>query len=306
MNEFAIKTINLSKKFGNAFVVENLSINIKVGEIYGFIGKNGAGKTTTIRMITGVAAPSSGEIQLFNNHEQSKKDAARKRIGVLIDQPALYPNMTYYENLEVNRLQRGIPGRECIEEVSDLLGLEEYENKKVKNYSLGMKQKLGMAIALLGNPELLILDEPINGLDPVAIVEIRELLKTLRKERNMTILISSHNLGELYQLATCFGIIHKGRLLEELTLKELDEKCKISLNIKVDDTNKAVLILENQLNTQNFKVLQDNTIKLYDYVDDVKTVSKILTSNGVNIEQLVSAGDSLEDYFVNLIGGASR
>lgn len=306
MNEFAIKTINLSKKFGNAFVVENLSINIKVGEIYGFIGKNGAGKTTTIRMLSGIAAPSSGEIQLFNNHEQSQKDAARKRIGVLIDQPALYPNMTYYENLEVNRLQRGIPGRECIEEVSDLLGLEEYKNKKVKNYSLGMKQKLGMSIALLGNPELLILDEPINGLDPVAIVEIRELLKTLRKERNMTILISSHNLGELYQLATCFGIIHKGRLLEELTLKELDEKCKISLNIKVDDTNKAVLILENELNTQNFKVLQDNTIKLYDYVDDVKTVSKILTSNGVNIEQLVSAGDSLEDYFVNLIGGASR
>ena len=306
MNEFAIKTINLSKKFGNAFVVENLSINIKVGEIYGFIGKNGAGKTTTIRIITGVAAPSSGEILLFNSHEQSKKDAARKRIGVLIDQPALYPNMTYYENLEVNRLQRGIPGKECIEEVSDLLGLEEYKNKKVKNYSLGMKQKLGMAIALLGNPELLILDEPINGLDPVAIVEIRELLKMLRKEKNMTILISSHNLGELYQLATCFGIIHKGRLLEELTLKELDEKCKISLNIKVDDTNKAVLILENQLNTRNFKVLQDNTIKLYDYVDDVKIVSKILTSNDVNIEQLVSAGDSLEDYFVNLIGGASR
>ncbi len=306
MNEFAIKTINLSKKFGNDFVVENLNMNIRVGEIYGFIGKNGAGKTTTIRMITGVAAPSSGEIQLFNNHEQSKKDASRKRIGVLIDQPALYPNMTYYENLEVNRLQRGIPGRECIEEVSDLLGLEEYKNKKVKNYSLGMKQKLGMAIAVLGDPELLILDEPINGLDPVAIVEIRELLKTLRKERNMTILISNHNLGELYQLATCFGIIHKGRLLEELTLKELDEKCKISLNIKVDDTNKAVLILENQLNTRNFKVLQDNTIKLYDYVDDVKTVSKTLTSNGVNIEQLVSAGDSLEDYFVNLIGGESR
>ena len=306
MNEFAIKTINLSKKFGNDFVVENLNMNIRVGEIYGFIGKNGSGKTTTIRMITGVAAPSSGEIQLFNNHEQAGLGKARTRIGVLSDKPALYPNMTYYENLEVNRLQRGIPGRECIEEVSDLLGLEEYKNKKVKNYSLGMKQKLGMAIALLGDPELLILDEPINGLDPVAIVEIRELLKTLRKEKNMTILISSHNLGELYQLATCFGIIHKGKLLEELTLKELDEKCKISLNIKVDDTNKAVLILENKLNTRNFKVLQDNTIKLYDYVDDVKTVSKILTSNGINIEQLVSAGDSLEDYFVNLIGGASR
>lgn len=306
MSEFAIKTVNLSKKYGRDFAVENLNLNIRLGEIYGFIGKNGAGKTTAIRMITGVAAPSSGEIQLFDKHTQSEVEMARKRIGVLMDHPAIYPNMTTYENLEVNRLQRGIPGRECIEKVSELLQLEEFKNKKVKNFSMGMKQKLGIAIALLGDPELLILDEPINGLDPVVIVEIRELLKKLRKDKNTTILISSHILSELYQLATCFGIIHEGRLLEELTLKELDEKCKVSLNIKVDDTNKAVLILENKLNTRNFKVLQDNTIKIYDYIDDVKTVSKIITSNGVNIEQLVSKGDSLEDYFVNLIGGANN
>lgn len=306
MSEFAIKTVNLSKKYGRDFAVENLNLNIRLGEIYGFIGKNGAGKTTAIRMITGVAAPSSGEIQLFDKHTQSEVEMARKRIGVLMDHPAIYPNMTTYENLEVNRLQRGIPGRECIEKVSELLQLEEFKNKKVKNFSLGMKQKLGIAIALLGDPELLILDEPINGLDPVVIVEIRELLKKLRKDKNTTILISSHILSELYQLATCFGIIHEGRLLEELTLKELDEKCKVSLNIKVDDTNKAVLILENKLNTRNFKVLQDNTIKIYDYIDDVKTVSKIITSNGVNIEQLVSKGDSLEDYFVNLIGGVDN
>jgi ABC-2 type transport system ATP-binding protein len=306
VSEFAIKTVNLSKKYGRDFAVENLNLNIRLGEIYGFIGKNGAGKTTAIRMITGVAAPSSGEIQLFDKHTQSEVEMARKRIGVLMDHPAIYPNMTTYENLEVNRLQRGIPGRECIEKVSELLQLEEFKNKKVKNFSLGMKQKLGIAIALLGDPELLILDEPINGLDPVVIVEIRELLKKLRKDKNTTILISSHILSELYQLATCFGIIHEGRLLEELTLKELDEKCKVSLNIKVDDTNKAVLILENKLNTRNFKVLQDNTIKIYDYIDDVKTVSKIITSNGVNIEQLVSKGDSLEDYFVNLIGGVDN
>jgi ABC-2 type transport system ATP-binding protein len=306
VSEFAIRTVNLSKKYGRDFAVENLNLNIRLGEIYGFIGKNGAGKTTAIRMITGVAAPSSGEIQLFDKHTQSEVQMARKRIGVLMDHPAIYPNMTTYENLEVNRLQRGIPGRECIEKVSELLQLEEFKNKKVKNFSLGMKQKLGIAIALLGDPELLILDEPINGLDPVVIVEIRELLKKLRKDKNTTILISSHILSELYQLATCFGIIHEGRLLEELTLKELDEKCKVSLNIKVDDTNKAVLILENKLNTRNFKVLQDNTIKVYDYIDDVKTVSKIITSNGVNIEQLVSKGDSLEDYFVNLIGGVDN
>jgi ABC-2 type transport system ATP-binding protein len=306
VSEFAIRTINLSKKYGRDFAVENLNLNIRLGEIYGFIGKNGAGKTTAIRMITGVAAPSSGEIQLFDKHTQSEVEMARKRIGVLMDHPAIYPNMTTYENLEVYRLQRGIPGRECIEKVSELLQLEEFKNKKVKNFSLGMKQKLGIAIALLGDPELLILDEPINGLDPVVIVEIRELLKKLRKDKNTTILISSHILSELYQLATCFGIIHEGRLLEELTLKELDEKCKVSLNIKVDDTNKAVLILENKLNTRNFKVLQDNTIKVYDYIDDVKTVSKIITSNGVNIEQLVSKGDSLEDYFVNLIGGVDN
>lgn len=303
MSEYILKTTNLSKRYKKDFAVNNLNISIKRGEIYGFIGENGAGKTTFIRMITGLVYPTSGEMKLFSKEEGDELGNVRKRIGALIERPAFYPYMTAYENLEAFRIEKGIPGKECIDKTLKSVGLYQDKNKKLKNFSLGMKQKLALAIALLGDPEFLILDEPINGLDPMGIKEIRELLKKLNKEKNITMLISSHILGELYQLATCYGIIHKGKLMEQITLKELDEKCKRNLSIKVDDVNKAATILETELSTNNFKVLPDGTIKLYDYVDNSRLVSSTLTKQNIIIDQIMPNESNLEEYFINLVGG---
>ncbi|HDK7175573.1 TPA: ABC transporter ATP-binding protein [Clostridium botulinum] len=303
MSEYILKTTNLSKRYKKDFAVSNLNISIKRGEIYGFIGENGAGKTTFIRMITGLVYPTSGEMKLFSKEEGDELGNVRKRIGALIERPAFYPYMTAYENLEAFRIEKGIPGKECIDKTLKSVGLYQDKNKKLKNFSLGMKQKLALAIALLGDPEFLILDEPINGLDPMGIKEVRELLKKLNKEKNITMLISSHILGELYQLATCYGIIHKGKLMEQITLKELDEKCKRNLSIKVDDVNKAVTILETELSTNNFKVLPDGTIKLYDYVDNSRLVSSTLTKANIIIDQIMPNESNLEEYFINLVGG---
>ncbi|ACO84100.1 ABC transporter ATP-binding protein [Clostridium botulinum] len=303
MSEYILNTTNLSKKYKKDFVVNSVNISIKRGEIYGFIGENGAGKTTFIRMITGLVAPTNGEIKLFSREKGDELDNVRKRIGALIERPAFYPYMTAYENLEAFRIEKGIPGKECIDKILKSVGLYEDRNKKLKNFSLGMKQKLALAIALLGDPEFLILDEPINGLDPMGIKEVRELLKKLNKEKNITMLISSHILGELYQLATCYGIIHKGKLMEQITLKELDEKCKRSLSIKVDDVNEAATILETELSTINFKILPDDTIKLYDYVDNPRLVSSTLTKANIIIDQIMPNESNLEEYFINLVGG---
>ncbi|KEI98754.1 bacitracin ABC transporter ATP-binding protein [Clostridium botulinum A2B3 87] len=303
MSEYILKTTNLSKKYKKDFVVSNLNISIKRGEIYGFIGENGAGKTTFIRMITGLVAPTNGEIKLFSKEKDDELGNVRKRIGALIEKPAFYPYMTAYENLEAFRIEKGIPGKECIGKILKSVGLYEDRNKKLRNFSLGMKQKLALAIALLGDPEFLILDEPINGLDPMGIKEVRDILKKLNKEKNITMLISSHILGELYQLANCYGIIHKGKLMEQITLKELDEKCKRSLSIKVDDVNKAATILETELSTINFKILPDGTIKLYDYVDNSRLVSSTLTKANIIIDQIMPNESNLEEYFINLVGG---
>lgn len=305
MEEYILKTINLSKKHKDKFIVDSVNMNIKRGDIYGFIGENGAGKTSVIRLITGLNKISSGNIILFDEDDKNQEgiQIQRKRIGSLIESPSLYLDMTAEQNLEIIRLNRGIPGRENIDMVLDLVNLKDVKNKKVKNFSLGMKQKLGIAIALLGDPEFLILDEPINGLDPVAIVEIRELLKRLNEEKNITILISSHILKELHQLATNYGIISKGRLLEEFSAKELEERCKVSLNIKVNDTNKAITVIEKELNTTNFKIVDKDMIKLYDYIDEPGKVSTILSTNNIVIYQIMTGGEDLEDYYMNLIGG---
>src|SRR5690625_1074245 len=268
MSEYILRTNNLSKQYGNDFALENINVSIKKGEIYGFIGQNGAGKSTLLRLVTGLAFPSSGSIELFGNDNSNKLTDAEKRMGAIIENPALFPNMSAYENLEVHRLQKGIPGKECIFKTLELVGLKDTGKKKSKNFSLGMRQRLGLGIALLSDPEFLILDEPTNGLNPMGIIELRELIKKLNRERGLTVLISSHILSELHQLATTFGIIHKGILLEELSSKELDEKCRQHLRIKVDDPNKGATLLEKYLFTTNFEVMQDGTIKLFNYLDD--------------------------------------
>ena len=306
MNEYVLKTINLSKKYKLQTALNNVNLSIKKGAIYGFIGQNGAGKSTLIRLVSGLAFPTTGTIELFGKSNGTELIEARKRIGTIIEGPALYPQMPAAENLEVHRLLKGIPGKECIEKTLKLVGLQETGKKKAKNFSLGMKQRLGLAIALLGDPEFLILDEPINGLDPMGVVEIRELLKSLCQEYGITILISSHILSELHLLATHYCLIHKGELLEQLTAQELNEKCQQFLHIKVDNPNKAASVLEKELATTNFEVMPDGVIKLFAYLDEPGKVSTILTNHGLIIEQFMPMGEDLEGYFMNRIGGVNH
>lgn len=302
MKDIVLKTHKLCKKYGGELAVDNVSMTINKGDIYGFIGRNGAGKTTLIRMITGLIHKTSGEIELLGSSGNITLDEARSMTGSVIETPTFYGDMTARENLEVSRLVRNIPGKQCIEDVLNMVGLKDVKKKKVKNFSLGMRQRLGIANALLGNPRLLILDEPINGLDPVSVVEIRELLKKINKEKETTILISSHILSELSELATCYGIINNGKLVEEITSEELSEKCKQYIELKVNDAKKAVVLLETELDIKDYVVQENNIIKIYSNLNDVGKINTLLSTNGIIIEKILSKGQNLEEYFLNVIG----
>lgn len=303
MKKVVLKTYNITKKYGEQLAVDNVNMTIKKGDIYGFIGQNGAGKTTLIRLITGLIHKSSGEIELLGVNEENELNKARTMVGSLIESPSLYTNMTARENLEVSRLVRNIPGKKCIDEVLELVGLKDVEKKKVKNFSLGMRQRLGIANALMGNPKLLILDEPINGLDPMGIVEIRELLKKINKEKDMTILISSHILSELSELATTYGIISNGKLIEEITAKQLSEKCRQYIDLKVDNTARAVILLERELGISDYEVLEDSNMKVFSNLDNVGEVNSLLSRSGIIVESISVKCENLEEYFMNKVGG---
>ena len=303
MKKVVLKTYNITKKYGEQLAVDNVNMTIKKGDIYGFIGQNGAGKTTLIRLITGLIHKSGGELELLGANEENELNKARTMVGSLIESPSFYTNMTARENLEVSRLVRNIPGKKCIDEVLELVGLKDVEKKKVKNFSLGMRQRLGIANALMGNPKLLILDEPINGLDPMGIVEIRELLKKINKEKDMTILISSHILSELSELATTYGIISNGKLIEEITAKQLSKKCRQYIDLKVDNTARAVILLERELGISDYEVLEDSNIKVFSNLDNVGEVNSLLSRSGIIVESISVKGENLEEYFMNKVGG---
>jgi len=301
MNEYAIKTSNITKIYKKRKVLDNVSINIKSGDIYGFIGKNGAGKTTMIRVLTGLVIPNEGQVELFGSSEE-KEDIKERRIGALIESPEIYLNMNAKENLELIRIQRGIPGTKCIDEALNLVGLKDVEKKKTKNFSLGMKQRLGIAMALLSDPELLILDEPINGLDPIGIKEIRELLLKLNKERGTTILISSHILSELTQISNRYGFINDGKLIEEVTASEFSNKCRMYLHLKISDSPDVSIIIENELGIKDYEVFPDNIIRIYDEFDGEK-ITLALAKHNIGVKEIMKMGESLEDYFTKLVGG---
>ncbi|MGF7047656.1 ABC-2 type transport system ATP-binding protein [Paenibacillus sp. DS2015] len=303
MNEHVLKTVNLTKSYHGIKALQDVSVTLEFGKIYGLIGQNGAGKTTLMRLVTGLSFPTSGSVELFGHTGEKALQIERRRIGCMIEYPSLTPNMTAKENLTFHRIMRGIPNKEVEDEVLELVGLTDTGKKKAKDFSLGMKQRLGIAVALLGNPELLILDEPINGLDPLGVVEVRNLLKKLCEEQQLTILISSHNLPELYQTATDYIIIHNGEVKQTLTLTQLEERCKHHLLISCDQPEKLVSILEMKLNTTNYKVMPDKNIKLYDYVNDKERVSRVLFESGIIVTNLSNEGDTLEDYFISVIGG---
>ncbi len=303
MSSIILETESLTKEYKQTLALDHINLQIKKGKIYGFIGQNGAGKTTFLRLITGLAFPTSGTLSLWGQSEKAELQKQRRRIGCMIETPALFQTMTAWQNMEVQRIQRGIPDKSIIERTLDMVGLRDIGKKHVRNFSLGMRQRLGIAIALLNTPELLILDEPVNGLDPAGIVEIRNLLKSLNKEYGMTILVSSHILEELYQTASEFIFIDHGKIIEEISDHDLDERCRRHIAIKTTDVQKSVMVLEEKLNTDNFKIMPDGVIRLYDYLNDLEMVASVLAEAHILVTGLSVSGDTLEDYFLNIIGG---
>ncbi|MFR1709807.1 MAG: ABC transporter ATP-binding protein [Clostridium sp.] len=303
MKESVLITRNLSKHYGKFEALKSTSIDIKKGEIYGLVGKNGAGKTTLLRMIAGQTMPTSGEVELFSETTPKGLDDSRKRIGAMIETPSFFPYLTAAENLEYYRIQRGIPDSDCIKQLLKEVGLSDTKKKKFKSFSLGMKQRLGLALAMMNNPDFLVLDEPINGLDPMGIVEIRNLLLKLNQEKNITIIISSHILTELSSIATEYGFIDKGNLIEQISAEELKEKCKECIEVNVNNAEKVAVLLENKLDCHEYEILPNNIIRIYRFTDKPSKISSLIINNGIELNSMVVKGTSLEDYFVSLVGG---
>ena len=282
MREIVLQTNNLTKKYGKNIVLDNINITIRKGDIYGLIGRNGAGKTTLMKLITTLSAPSFGTFTLFGkSSENNELFENKQRVGSLIEYPAFFPNLSAYDNLKYYALQRGITDYEQINKVLSLVNLS-MDKKKVKTFSLGMKQRLGIALAILNNPDFVILDEPINGLDPIGISELRDTFKKLASN-GVTLLISSHILSELYLLSDKFAFIENGKLIKEITKEELDLECSKCLVIKTDDTKKVAYLLENNLQTKNYKVIDNEEIRVYDYLETPDVISDVLAQNQIKL-----------------------
>ena len=301
--EYALRTKNLSKKFSKKLAIDSVGINIKKGDIYGLIGKNGAGKTTLIRTIVGLAAPTAGEIELFESTDLKKQ---RYKIGTVIESPAIYPNFTAKQNLIAQQKLFGKTDINKINQILEIVGLADTGKKKTSNFSLGMKQRLAIAISLIGNPEFLVLDEPINGLDPAGIKDVRDLILKLNKENNITVLISSHILGELAKIATRYGVICNGKLVDEFTPQELQSRVRKCLAINVDSTELAGKIIEENLNTKNYEIKSDKLICLYDNIDESSKVNTLLVTNGVIVNSINTTGDDYEPYLIKLMEGSQN
>lgn len=295
--EYVLQTNGLTKYFGKRAAVSNVNLNVRQGDIYGFIGKNGAGKTTFIRLVSGLAKPSRGSIRLFDSDEL---DYQRRRTGTMIENPAVYPYMTARQNLHYYCDLLGLDPKMNIDNILAMVGLTDTGKKRARNFSLGMKQRLAIAIALLGNPEFLMLDEPINGLDPTGIKEVRDLILKLNRENNITILISSHILGELAKIANRYGVINNGFMIEEFTSEELLSRCAGELEIKVDDTGKAGPILESLLGSGMYGIFDSNTIRTRQ-LDKAGMIVTELAKSGVVVSGSAVVGQDLEGYFLYLM-----
>lgn len=300
-----IKTTNLTKVYGNQTSVDHLSMSVKQGEIYGFLGRNGAGKTTTIRMLLGLIKPTNGEIEIFGENLLENQKEILRRIGSMVEVPGFYENLTAKENLLINSKIMGIYKKNAIEEALEIVGLQDETKKLVGKYSLGMKQRLGIARALVHYPEVLILDEPTNGLDPIGIKEMRRLIKSLAEERNITILISSHILSEIEQLADTMGIIHGGKLLEEVTFDDLRKRNRRYIEFQVSNDNKAVMLLEKHFNILDYEAHDDGNIRVYSYLGQQGKMNKLFVQNDIEVFKITMSEDKLEDYFTNLVGGGT-
>ena len=299
-----IQTRELSKRYKDNWAVDHLDLSVEQGDIYGFIGRNGAGKSTTLKLLCGLARPTQGEALIFG--KPVRDPVARRRVGALIEQPGLYPDMSGRENLRLYATLLGLdsPVRQ-VDEILETVGLSPKEKKPVKHYSMGMKQRLGVGLALLGGPDLLLLDEPINGLDPEGIRKMRELLLRLNRERGLTILVSSHILGELSKIATRYGIIQQGRMVEQIGAAELEQKCTDYLHLHPDQPQKAAALLERELHLSRWEMRPEGEIRIYETVD-TKVVGQILAQAGIAVEKMGLHRQDLESYFLERMGGADH
>jgi len=295
--KYVLRTNKLTKRFGAKCAVNRVSMQIRKGEIYGFIGKNGAGKTTLMRLVLGAAMPSDGDIELFGGEELSR---ARHRIGALLEYPCLYKGCSAYENLKRFSLLTGNTKDELLE-ILDLVGLKNVGKKKVGKFSLGMKQRLAIGVALLGHPEFLVLDEPVNGLDPAGIKEIRDVILRLNREKGVTFLISSHLLDELSKIVTTYGIIKDGVLIEQISAEELETRCRHHLKITVDNVQKALSLLACITDRNTIKV-EGNSLYLYSLIDKSDRINRLLVHHGIRVSELKIQAASLEEYFLERMG----
>ncbi|SHG57114.1 ABC transporter ATP-binding protein [Ornithinibacillus halophilus] len=297
MSNVIIEVNQLTKKFKSTLAVRQADFKIYKGEIFGLIGQNGAGKSTLLKMIGGLVYPSTGKIHLFNS-EMNANHPYYERMGLLIENAGLYPQYSAYDNLKFVAMSYGLKDHlKHINELLELVGLSRTNKTKVKNYSMGMKQRLGIAIALMGSPDVLILDEPINGLDPQGISDIRNLILDLNS-KGITIIISSHILEELSKVATKYAIIHKGEIIEIHSKEELLLKCEDRIEVEVSDVKMATPILEEHLNIGNYKVMNDHTVCIYDsHIENYRIVNA-LVENGISVHSIMKHKQSLEQYFL--------
>lgn len=302
--DYILTTDALSKQYKRFKALNGLSMHVPKGAIYGFVGRNGAGKTTLIRLICGLQEPTSGNYTLYGIGNTNKNIVkSRRRMGAVVETPSIYLDMTAEDNLKEQYRILGLPSFEDIPELLKLVGLENAGKKKAKNFSLGMKQRLGIAIALAGDPDFLVLDEPINGLDPQGIIEMRELILKLNRERQITVLISSHILDELSRLATYYGIIDSGRMVKELSAEELEAACRKCMRVTVSDTKLLVRVLD-EMNV-DYKIISATQADIFAKLN-ISRLTLALAKEGCELLELQEKDESLESYFVSLVGGASH
>jgi ABC-2 type transport system ATP-binding protein len=300
MREIALQTTNLTKQYNNFTALDHVDMTVYRGDIYGLIGRNGAGKTTAMKIVTGLTEASDGTFSVFGKKGREAM-SEKRRLGCLIENPAFFGGMTAWQNLKYYALQKGIADLSQIDEALKLVQLEEAKHKKFRKFSLGMKQRLGIAFALMDNPDLIILDEPINGLDPIGISQLREIFNTLNRQRGITLMISSHILSELYIVANRFLFVDKGKVLKEITKEELDQECARSVAVTTKDTKRVATLLE-QKGINDYKVVDGERIRIYDQGISTGEINSYLVKQGAEILEIGETGVSLEDYFKSLIG----
>ncbi|MBR6872066.1 MAG: ATP-binding cassette domain-containing protein [Ruminococcus sp.] len=299
--EYVLRTNDIHKRYRRYVALDGLTMNVPKGSVYGLVGRNGAGKTTLMRVVCGLQEPTSGSYSIYGIDRSERRIVqSRRRMGAVIEKPAIYLNMTARENMKVQYSLLGLPSDEGIDELLTLVGLADTGKKKARRFSLGMKQRLGIAVALAGSPDLLLLDEPINGLDPQGIVEIRELILKLNRERNITVLISSHILSELALLATHYGFVDKGRIVREISAEELERQTRKCMKAEVSDTRALARVLD-RLGAE-YEMISDTEAKIYQKIP-ITQLTKELMNEGCELISVSEADESLESYFIDLVGG---